>query len=143
MSIDLSTANRIISAALQEGRQRKLSPLTVCILDAGGHLVSAQREDDSSTMRFEIALGKAYAALGLGRSTRFMQETLSVQRPGFVEALAVTAHGKFIPVAGGLVIRDENRRVVGAIGVTGDTADNDETVALEATRAVGLHPDAS
>lgn len=138
MRLDLSTANSIIAQALKLGTARNLAPLTVCVLDAGGHLISAQRQDRSSIMRFEIAQGKAYAALSLGRSTRFMQETLAVQRPGFVETLAAAAHGQFIPVAGGLLIKDARGEVVGAIGVTGDSADNDETVAADAVAAAGL-----
>ena len=141
MRLDLSAANSIIAHALKLGMERNLAPLTVCILDAGGHLISAQRQDRSSIMRFEIAQGKAYAALSLGRSTRFMQETLAVQRPGFVEALATAAHGNFIPVAGGLLIKYAGGEVVGAIGVTGDSADNDEAIASEAVAALGLAAD--
>ena len=141
MNLDLSTANSIIANALKLGMEQKLAPLTVCVLDAGGHLVSAQRQDRSSIMRFEIAQGKAYAARSLGRSTRFMQETLAVQRPGFVEALAVAAHGEFIPVAGGVLIKNASGDVIGAIGVTGDSADNDEAIALAAVAAVGLSAD--
>ncbi|HWG04261.1 MAG TPA: heme-binding protein [Beijerinckiaceae bacterium] len=138
MSIDLKMANYIINKAFDLALERKLAALTVCILDSGGHLVSAQRQDGSSIMRFEIAQGKAYAALALGRSTRFMQETLAVQRPGFVEALSVAANGKFIPVAGGLIIRNSTGAVLGAIGVTGDSADNDETIGVDAVIAAGL-----
>jgi uncharacterized protein GlcG (DUF336 family) len=141
MSLTLADANSIIDHALRLGGERKLSPLTVCILDAGGHVVAVQRQDRSSIMRFEIAQGKAYAALGLGRSTRFMQETLAVQRPGFVEALSVAAQGKFIPVAGGVLIRDSSGDVLGAIGVTGDSADNDEAIAVDAVVASGLSAD--
>ena len=112
MSISLAAANAIATTALRIARERHLAPLTVCILDTGAHLVCAQREDNSSTMRFEIAEGKAYAALGIGRSTRFLQETLTIQRRGFVEALSVAAHGKFIPVAGGLLIRSESGIIV-------------------------------
>ena len=136
--LKLAEANQIIAHALRLGRERKLSPLTVCILDKGGHLISAQREDHSSNMRFQIAEGKAYAALGIGRSTRFMQEVMAVQRPGFVEALSMAANGKFIPVAGGLLIAQSNDDVIGAIGVTGDTADNDELIAKDAVEAAGL-----
>lgn len=141
MSISLADANSIIAHALRLGGERKLSPLTVCILDAGGHVVAVQRQDKSSLMRFEIAQGKAYAALGIGRSTRFMQEVMAVQRPGFVEALSVAAQGKFIPVAGGVLIRNDGGDVIGAIGVTGDSADNDEIIAVDAVTALGLSAD--
>jgi uncharacterized protein GlcG (DUF336 family) len=118
-----------------------LAPNAVCVLDAGGHLISAQRQDNCSILRFEIAQGKAYAALGVGRSTRFAQEVMAVQRPGFVEALSVAAHGKFIPVAGGLLIRGHDARILGSVGVTGDTADNDEAIARDALSDVGLSTD--
>ena len=137
--LKLADANQIVAHALRLGRKRKLAPLTVCVLDKGGHLVSAQRDDGSSNMRFQIAEGKAYAALGIGRSTRFMQEVMAVQRPGFVEALSVAANGKFIPVAGGLLIAGQDGDIVGAVGVTGDTADNDELIAKDAVEAAGLH----
>ena len=137
MNITLSDANAIIARAFADAAERRLSPLTICILDSGGHLVSAQRQDDSAIMRFEIAEGKAYAALGLGRSTRFMQDTLVKQRPGFAEALSVAANGKFFPVAGGLLIKGADGKTMGAIGVTGDSADNDEAVAVAAVEAQG------
>jgi uncharacterized protein GlcG (DUF336 family) len=89
-------------------------------------------------MRFQIAEGKAYAALGIGRSTRFMQDVMAVQRPGFVEALSMAANGKFIPVAGGLLITRDGGEIAGAIGVTGDTADNDELIAKDSVEAAGL-----
>ena len=143
MSIDLATANKIIDETFAAATERKLAPLTVCILDSGGYVVSAQRQDGSSLMRFEIAKGKAFAALAIGRSTRFIQESLVVSRPGFVEALSVASHGNFIPVAGGLIIRDASNRILGAIGVTGDSADNDETTACEAVERCGLTVDRS
>ncbi len=141
MTLNLSVANAIIDAVFRLGSERKLAPLAACILDSGGHLISGQRQDQCSIMRFEIAHGKAYAALALGRSTRFMQETLAVQRPGFVEALATAANGKFIPVAGGFLIRNQKGQLLGAIGVTGDTADNDELVAADAVNGAGFRAD--
>jgi uncharacterized protein GlcG (DUF336 family) len=141
MELELSTANSIIGQAFKLAAERSSAPLTVCVLDTGGHLISAQRQDCSSIMRFDIAKGKAFAALGVGRSTRFLQETMAVQRPGFVEALAVAAHGVFIPVAGGLIIKSADGKILGAIGVTGDSADNDEAIASDAVSAAGLFPE--
>lgn len=140
-SIDLQTANKVIAAGIAFAREKKMKPLTFCILDTGGHLVSAQREDGSGILRFEIAFGKAWGGLGMGHSTRYLQEDLAVNRPRFVDALAVASNGRFIPVLGGVLIRDKAGALLGALGITGDTADNDELVAVEAVRRAGLVAD--
>ena len=140
-TIDLETANAVIAAAIKAGRARNLKPLTLCVLDPGGHIVSAQREDHSGILRFEIAFGKAWGALGMGHSTRYLQEFLAKNRPRFVDALAVAADGRFIPVLGGALIRSADGTLVGAIGVTGDTAENDEIVAVEGVEACHLKAD--
>ena len=88
MSVSLETANKITAYALKQARELKLQPITIVVLDKGGHLVAAQREDESAILRFEVAYGKAWACLGIGRSTRFMQETLAVQKPQFVAAMS-------------------------------------------------------
>jgi uncharacterized protein GlcG (DUF336 family) len=141
MSVSLEAANKIIASALQIARELKLSPVTICVLDRGGHLVSAQREDDSAILRFEIAFGKAWASLGVGRSSRFLQDTMSVQRPYFLNALAAASGGRFIPVAGGVLVRNEDGRLLGAVGVTGDSADNDEKIAVMAIERCGFKAD--
>jgi uncharacterized protein GlcG (DUF336 family) len=91
-------------------REHKHMPLTMCILDRGGHLVSTQREDGSSIFRFEIAFGKAWACLGLGHSTNFMEKVMLKNRPHFVDSLAATSGGKFVPALGGILIRDAPAR---------------------------------
>lgn len=140
-SIDLQTANKVIAAGIAFARDKKMKPLTFVILDTGGHLVSAQREDNSGILRFEIAFGKAWGGLGMGHSTRYLQEYLAVNRPRFVDALAVASNGRFIPVLGGILIRDKAGALLGALGITGDTADNDELVAVEAVQQAGLVAD--
>lgn len=142
-NIDLATANRIIEVSIRLARERKLQPLTFCILDSGGNFVSAQREDNSSIMRFEIALGKAWSCMALGHSTRFMEEVMAQSRPHFLDSLAATSGGRFVPCIGGVLIRDAGGALIGAIGVTGDSADNDELTALDAIRECGLKPDLS
>ncbi len=143
MSITLEAANRIIAQALKIARERKLQPITICVLDRGGHLVSAQREDDSAILRFEIAFGKAWASLGIGHSSRFIQDKLSVQRPHFLDAMAAASNGRFIPVAGGVLIRQADGTLIGAVGVTGDSADNDELIAVQAVEHCGFKADLS
>ena len=140
-SIDLQTANKVIAAGIAFAREQKMKPLTFVILDTGGHLVSAQREDNSGILRFEIAFGKAWGSLGMGHSTRYLQDYLAVNRPRFVDALAVASNGRFIPVLGGVLIRDKAGALLGALGITGDTADNDELVAVEAVQRAGLVAD--
>jgi uncharacterized protein GlcG (DUF336 family) len=143
MMIKLEAANRIIAAALGVARELKLQPITICVLDRGGHLVSAQREDESSILRFEIAFGKAWASLGVGHSSRFLQDTLAKQRPRFLDAMAAASNGRFIPVAGGVLIREQSGTLIGAVGVTGDSADNDEKIAVAAVERCGFKADLS
>jgi uncharacterized protein GlcG (DUF336 family) len=140
-TIDLETANKMIANGVAFAREKNMKPLTFCVLDTGGHLVSAQREDGSGILRFEIAFGKAWGGLGMGHSTRYLQEHLAKTRPRFVDALAVASDGRFIPVLGGVLIRDSAGAVVGALGITGDTAENDELVAIEAVQRTGLVAD--
>ncbi|HTN61190.1 MAG TPA: heme-binding protein [Devosia sp.] len=142
-NIALETANRIIANGIEEARKHGFKPLTFCVLDTGGHLVSAQREDGSGILRFEIAFGKAWGSLGMGHSTRYLQDFLAVNRPRFVDALAVASDGRFIPVLGGVLIRNTAGELIGALGITGDTADNDELVAVAAVEKTGLVADLS
>jgi uncharacterized protein GlcG (DUF336 family) len=141
--INLETANKVIAHGIASAREKELKPLTFCVLDTGGALVSAQREDDSGILRFEIAFGKAWGSLGMGHSTRYLQEHLAKNRPRFVDALAVASNGRFIPVLGGVLIRDQHGKLMGALGITGDTAENDELVAVEAVERAGLKADLS
>lgn len=127
--ISLAHANRIIEAAFAEGRRLSLAPLTVAVLDRGGHLTAVQREDDSSNMRADIAAGKARGALGLGQSSRAMAERVA-QAPHFFASIAALSGGNVIPVAGGVLIKGPTGKTIGAIGISGDTPDNDEKCAL-------------
>src|SRR5262249_20015419 len=141
-TIDLKTANRLIETAFRIARSHKHLPITCCVVDRGGHMVSAQREDNSSTFRFEIAYGKAWTCIALGHSTRFVEDKMTKNRPHFVDSLAAASHGRFIPALGGVLIRTvQNNELVGAIGITGDSGENDELVALEAIRECGFKPD--
>lgn len=141
--ISLAQANQLIAASLAAAHERGLAPLTVAVVDSGGHLVAAQREDGSSTLRYEIAFGKAWSCMALGHSTRFMEEVMARNRPHFLDALPATAGGKFVPCIGGVLIRSARGELLGAVGVTGDTADNDEAVALHGIAQIGLVADLS
>lgn len=138
--LTLAQASKIVDEALSVARAAKMSPMTVVVLDAGGHVVCCKKEDQSAIMRFEVGFGKAWGALGMGRPSR-MFEQMAAQRPHFVNALAAVSAGRLVPVGGGVLIRNSEKRVIGAVGVTGDSSDNDELCAIRAIRSVGLVPD--
>jgi len=138
-AISLEQANTIIKAALAEGRARNLQPLTVAVLDPGGHLVALQREDNSGILRVGIAIGKAYGALGMGFGSREFVER-SQKTPAFVGALTVLSQGRLVPVPGGVLIRDASGALLGAVGISGDTSDQDEACAVKGIEAAGLTP---
>lgn len=135
--LTLAAANRIIAGALEKGRALDLKPLSVAVLDVGGHLVAFQREDRSSTLRPQIAIGKAASSLGLGISSRMIGE-MATERPVFVSALAALAPAGLIPAAGGLLVLNADGETIGAVGVTGDTSDNDEACARAGLEAAGF-----
>jgi uncharacterized protein GlcG (DUF336 family) len=139
-ALRLDQASAIVDAALAAGRRHGFQPLTVAVLDAGGHLVALKREDGSGILRVEVAVGKAYGALGLGVSGRALRD-IAVDRPFFTSAVAVAAGGRFVPVSGGVLIRDAGGGIIGAVGISGDTSDNDERAAIDGVRAAGLEPD--
>jgi uncharacterized protein GlcG (DUF336 family) len=135
--ITLAQANAIITAAFAKGRELNLKPLSVVVLDAGGHVLAFQRQDGASNMRFDIARGKASGALALGVSSRTLG-TMAAERPSFVASLGAIAVGGLVPVAGGVLVTGDDNSVIGAVGATGDTSDNDEAVVLEGIKAAGL-----
>jgi uncharacterized protein GlcG (DUF336 family) len=135
--VTLEQANAIISAALEKGRALGLKPLTVAVLDAGGHIVGLQRQDGASNLRPQIAIAKASGALALGVSSRKIGE-MAQERPTFIAALGSISAGGVVPAAGGIILVDGVDAAIGAIGITGDTSDNDETCALAGAAAAGL-----
>lgn len=141
IQLTLAHANTIIQAALAEGARLKLKPLTVVVLDAGGHAVALQRQDGTSNLRPQLATGKASGALALGVSSRQIG-LMAQERPHFVSALATLGAGAaqtIVPVPGGVLIKGGDR-VLGAVGITGDTSDNDEACAVAGIVAAGLTP---
>lgn len=136
-SLPLDKANTIVEEALRLGRAAKLLPLTVVVLDAAGRIVSMQSEDGSGLIRFEVAFGKAFGALGMGISSRLIRDRLS-DRPTFQNALAAASGGKLVPVPGGVLVESEAGVTLGAVGISGDTSDKDEYCAIEAIKAAGF-----
>ena len=139
MSIGLETAKSITAGVRAAAKEYGLRPLTVVVLDAGGHVISAEREDGSSNNRFEIAFGKAYGALALGMGSRSLMARAE-QQPYFVSSAAAAIGGKLIPVPGGVLVKDGAGAVVGCVGVSGDTSDNDELAAISGIKAASLTP---
>ena len=136
MSVTLAQASQIVDAALARGRENGFQPLTVVVLDAGGHTVALKREDGSGIARVEIATGKAWGGLGMGFGSRELFDRAG-KMPHFIAAYAVATGGRMMPAAGGVLIL-EGGRVIGAVGVSGDTSDNDEVCAIAGVAAAGL-----
>jgi len=135
-SLPLEAAGRIVDAAIAERRKHGVLPLAVAVLDSGGNLVAFKREDGCGVLRFDIAFGKAWAALGMGMSTRTIRDRLK-ERPAFQGALAAASDGRFIPVPGGVLVLDAARNAIGAVGISGDASDKDEYCAIAAILAAG------
>ena len=140
MSVTLAQASTIIDVALKVARDQKQMPQTIIVLDAGGHVVCAKREDGSGIIRYDIAFGKAYGALGMGWGSRTSMER-ATQNPNFFAAVEAASGGRLVPNPGGVLIRDAANVIVGAVGISGDTGDNDEIIAIAGIEAAGLKAD--
>ena len=138
--LTLETARTIVAAARRKGRDLNLKPLTVIVLDASGATILLEREDGSSGIRPDVAHGKAYGAVRVGMGSRGLMSRAE-QQPFFVQSLNALCHGALVPVPGGVLVKDGGT-VVGAVGITGDTSDNDEACAIAGIEAAGLAADA-
>ncbi|MFZ4076770.1 MAG: GlcG/HbpS family heme-binding protein [Legionellaceae bacterium] len=136
IELTLKQANAIIEASFVEAKKLKLAPLSVVVLDKGGHLVAFQRQDTASILRFEIAFAKAYGALGMGMGSRGLAEKAK-EMPDFMRGAIDASKGRLIPAPGGVLILNEHNRVIGAVGVSGDTSDHDERAAVMGIQSVG------
>lgn len=136
MKLTLQNASTIVDKALAKAREAKYRPMCVAVLDDGGNLKALKREDGASILRPNIAVGKAWGAVGMGESSRQLSERLK-ERPAFLGALSDMSGGKVVPVAGGVLVMDGNE-IIGAVGVSGGTADEDEICAIEGIKAAGL-----
>lgn len=136
-TITLAQANTILDAAIRAARQAGCKPMAVVVLDAAGHLKAAQREDEASMLRADIALGKAWAAIGMGVRSRVLVDRAR-DNPGFFNALATTGQGRFIPQTGAVLIKGADGSVLGAVGASGGTGDEDEAICITGVEAAGL-----
>jgi len=137
MGITLDQARTMIAATLKKGHELGLKPLSVVVLDAGGHVQAFEREDGASPGRFGIAQGKAYGSVMLGMAGTAQMARADAQAY-FMTAINGVYGGQVVPVPGGLLIRDDAGTVIGALGVTGDTSDNDVIAAQAGVAAAGL-----
>jgi len=137
VKLSLKQAQTIVSKTLEKGQELKLSPLTVAVVDDGGSMKAFAREDGpGAALRPQIATGKAFGAVGMGLSSRAISERV-VERPHFGVALVGASDGRLVPVPGGVLIK-EGDEIIGAVGVSGDTSDNDEAAAIAGIEAAGL-----
>ena len=136
-TLGLAQASTVIDAAIAQARERGFAPLAVAVLDAGGHLIAFKREDGAGIVRFDIAYGKAWGALGMGFGTRELTQRAAAF-PAFVASLAAVSQGRMVPSPGGVLIAGPDKVVVGAVGISGDTGDNDEICAIAGIEAIGL-----
>ena len=139
--INLRKARTIIRKTLEKAREMELRPLSVVVLDAGGHVVAFEREDGSAPGRFGIAQGKAYGAVMLGMGGR-AQMARAEQQAYFMASLNGVYGGQVVPVPGGVLVRDKKGDIIGAVGVTGDTSDNDAEAGLAGIAGAGLEGEA-
>ncbi len=140
MSVTLAQASTLVDAALKKARDQNQMPQTIIVLDAGGHVVCAKREDGSGIIRYDIAFGKAYGALGMGWGSRTSMER-AAQNPNFFAAVEAACGGRMVPNPGGVLVRDAGNAIIGAVGISGDTGDNDEIIAVAGIEAAGLKAD--
>ncbi|MEW6453708.1 MAG: heme-binding protein [Pseudomonadota bacterium] len=139
-AVTLAQANRIIEAILKRGAELNCRPISAVVVEPGCIVKAFQKEDGSSMIRFEMAYGKAYAALALGRNSKLVR-VRNEEKPIFMRYLIAASDDKIFPEGGGMLIRDEHGDVIGAVGVTGDTEDRDEELAAHGIHAVGLKTD--
>lgn len=135
--LPLAVADSIIDATLQAAGARNLLPMTVAVLDHGGNLIALKRQDGCGVVRADIAIAKAYGALGMGTSSRTVRDRFA-DRIGFQAGLAAASDGRFIAAPGGVLVLDDSGDAIGAVGVSGDASDKDEYCAIEGLKAAGL-----
>jgi uncharacterized protein GlcG (DUF336 family) len=138
--LTLDQANQIIQGARSAARAANYKPMGIAVLDASGQLVAFGREDGASMFRFDVARGKAWGAVGMGSSSRVLAERAK-DNPNFFVSLSATAKGKFLPQPGAVLIKDAQGNVLGAVGASGGTGDEDEIICKAGVKSCGLITD--
>ena len=139
-SLSLDAASKIVDAALAARKKENMLPLAVVALDSGGNLVAFKRDDGCGILRFDIAFGKAWGALGMGFGSRTLAAR-AAKTPMFFTALAAASGGRVVTNPGGVLIRSAVGDIIGAVGISGDTSDRDEACAIAGVEAAGLKAD--
>jgi uncharacterized protein GlcG (DUF336 family) len=137
--LTLNIAQTIVKAAIAEARQRQFKPMGIIVVDDSGNPVAFAREDGASMLRFNIARGKAFGAVGMGVSSRALFERAK-ENPNFFVSLASAGEGKFLPQTGAVLIKNAQGHILGAAGASGGTGDEDELICMAGVRAAGLEP---
>lgn len=140
MELTLADAKRIIEHTLQAQNKNGFKPMAVAVLNASGILRASEAQDGTSLLRPKVAHGKAYGAVSLGIGSRALFERAKVE-PFFIQAVNSLCDGALVPVPGGVLIRNSEGVLLGAVGVTGDTSDNDESCAVSGIEAAGFKAD--
>lgn len=135
--LTLAQTDKIIQAALSKGHELRLAPLTIAILDDGGHMKAMQRQDGATFFRPQIAFGKAWGSIALGMASRTLF-SMGEERPMFMNSLISLSNQRLVPVPGGVLVKNSDGDVLGSVGITGDTSDNDEACAVTGIEAAGL-----
>ena len=138
--VDLAGAEKIIDFALKVARQKNLRPMTIGVLDAGGDLIAFKREDGTGIRRFDVVMGKAFGSLVMNRPSRDIGQ-IAERAPAFIQSLTAATHGRLIPTPGGVLIKNQQGEIIGAVGASGDEADDDEAIAIAAVRDAGFVPE--
>ena len=139
-NIDIKTAQKIIEKSIEKGRELKLNPLMIVILDNRGAVKACLAEDGTSPLRFGIAYGKANGAFQMSMGSRALFNRAE-QQAYFIDAINTMADGNLVPVPGGVLIRNNNKEIIGSLGISGDSSDNDEIAAIHGIEGVNLTPD--
>ena len=136
-ALTLAQANLIIESALKRSQELGYKPMAVVVLDEAGHTKAAQRQDGASMFRIDVATGKAWGAVGMGASSRVLGERAK-DNPNFFLSLAATSGGKFLPQPGAVLIKNRDGAILGAVGASGGTGDEDEAICAHGVEAAGL-----
>jgi len=140
--LTLKQANTILNQAVEKAREMKINPICIVVLDESGHVKASQREDGASMFRFDVALGKAWASVAMGASSRALGNRAKGNQ-NFYLSLAATAEGKFLPQTGGVLIKNAKGQIIGAAGASGGTGDEDEAACIFGIEQAGLVADAA
>lgn len=140
MTLLLADAKRIIEHALAEQNKQGFKPMAIVVLGAGGSIIASESQDGTSLVRPKIAHGKAFGAISLGLGSRALFERAKVE-PFFIQAMNSLCDGALVPVPGGVLVRSADGQLLGAVGITGDTSDNDEICAVKGVEAAGFAAD--